>query len=152
MQGLGILGGGTSRRLRRLVPRALGGPLHAPSQFPSHSLPFTAVHGRPRAARLRWSGTLADGGERRCTVLESVRGGPPTCQHAESVPVTSADWRRSRMPQQTRGRSQDSTGRDVAHTVTHGSWVNIEARLVRRTGCLASRAGSPGANCAGAVV
>ena len=33
-----------------------GGPPGLWSQFWSHSLPFAAVHGRPRAPRLRWPG------------------------------------------------------------------------------------------------
>jgi len=77
---------------------------------------------------------------------------PATYQPVESVPVTSAEMRRAGCRRQARGHSQDSTGRDVAHTVTHRSWVNVETRLVRRTGCLTSRAESPGASCAGAVV
>jgi hypothetical protein len=40
----------TVRARLGIAPRALDRPLYVPSQFPSHSLPFTAVHGRPRAA------------------------------------------------------------------------------------------------------
>jgi hypothetical protein len=42
------------------------------AQFVAHSLSFTTVHRRSRAACSGWSRTLADGGERWCAVLESV--------------------------------------------------------------------------------
>jgi hypothetical protein len=52
----------TSRLQTRIGHQGRKAPRHAPSQFPSHSLLFTTVHGRSRAAFLGWSGTLAAGG------------------------------------------------------------------------------------------
>ncbi len=83
-------GGGWPGAVLESVSR--GQPQSSPwAHFWAHSPPSMAVHRRPPGTRPRWPRTVADIGERRSAVLESVLGASP--REFESRILRHADLR-----------------------------------------------------------
>ncbi len=112
-------GGGWPGAVLESVSR--GQPQSSPwAHFWAHSPPSMAVHRRPPGTRPRWPRTVADIGERRSAVLESVLGASP--REFESRILRRADLQEY--------PSRPLAGWGLTHT-----WAHLVGSFPGRGGC-----------------